>query len=147
MTQAIVFNEIFIREVNDVSSVYPNPFSNSTAGSTNGLDQLKDQIKIEKVMLAYGIGLIITVSNYAPYQSMSNFHITATSDKGGGLSILSFQFGVNSDSSYSRGVSNITTSSTANAGTVKLAATPLGLTFMVGAMGKSCNQPMNSVSC
>jgi hypothetical protein len=139
MTQTIVFNEIFIREVNDVRSVYPNLFSNSTAGSTNGLDQLKDQIRIEKVMLAYEISFTITMFNSATYQSMSNFLNTATSDKGDGLSIWGFQFRANSDSSYSRDVSNITMSSTANGGTIKLAATPPGLTFMMGAIGKSCN--------
>jgi hypothetical protein len=90
-------------------------------------------------MVGYEVSLNITVSNSATYQSMSNFINTATSDSSGGLSIWGFHFGANSDSLYSRDVSNVSMSATTNGGVIKLAATPPGLTFMLGAMGKSCN--------
>jgi len=87
--------------------------------------------------MAYEVGLTITVSNTVAYQSISNFINTATSNKGGGLSLFGFHFGANSDSSYSRDVSNVTMSSTAAGGQIYIAATPPGVTFMLGALGKA----------
>ena len=98
---------------------------------------LKGNVRLQKLLIAYQVGITITFNDAALWTAASTFVRTAQAKVGGGISILGFKFGAGASQTYSQSTSSIKVVNQGNVGQIILPPTAPGVTVLLGALGKA----------
>jgi hypothetical protein len=102
---------------------------------TGSINPLAGQVRLQKVLVAYGVGLTVSFADLSIYKTVQQYVQTAQRVPNVGINVFGFNFGVSTNGQYSRNISQISMSSNSNTGFINLAPTPAGVFVLLGAYG------------